>query len=255
MANGKLIGKDITPTAETRPNGVWNLVDQYVYNRRDVWPPTSPIIGYAIDTGTRDTTNYPTTYSINMDFTANESCLFVVNRARATGTAAASSLTVNGVSCSLVGSLAYTTSNIIEVYHVGSVPAGTQNVVSVGDGAGSVAITAFMLGTSLQPTTNLSVFSSSYVSGTGNQLLTVPVNTYEFVYMVSPSLNEFNMTTAYTLPNDSFPAFGQAYSGSFLTNVGHWCSGVAENSTNVSFYVDATAGATEQGAYIIFTLQ
>jgi len=37
MTNGKLIGKDITPTADTRPNGVWNLVDQYVYNRRSVW--------------------------------------------------------------------------------------------------------------------------------------------------------------------------------------------------------------------------
>ena len=38
MANGKLIGKDITPTAEVSPNGIWNLVDQYVYGRRAVWP-------------------------------------------------------------------------------------------------------------------------------------------------------------------------------------------------------------------------
>lgn len=41
MANGKLIGKDITPTAEVTPNGVWNLADQYVYGRRDVWPISS----------------------------------------------------------------------------------------------------------------------------------------------------------------------------------------------------------------------
>jgi len=38
MANGKLIGKDITPTAEVSPNGIWNLADQYVYNRRISWP-------------------------------------------------------------------------------------------------------------------------------------------------------------------------------------------------------------------------
>lgn len=34
---GSIIGKDITPTVEISPNGVWNLLGQYVYNKRGVW--------------------------------------------------------------------------------------------------------------------------------------------------------------------------------------------------------------------------
>lgn len=76
MANGKLIGKNITPTTP----GVWDIADQYVYARRGIWPGgvfTSDGLVFNIDAG--NSASYPGSGTTWYDLSGNSKTVTLYN--------------------------------------------------------------------------------------------------------------------------------------------------------------------------------